>query len=68
MPRVRIEKRLPPFWFPSFDSFEGIFDLRLQEIEVPWRLVHFFLHLEPKVFDLFGSYCVFVPKVLIHAF
>ena len=68
MTRVRIEKRLPPFWLPSFDSFEGIFDSRLQEIEVPWRLVHFFLRLEPKVFDLFGSYCVFVPKVLIHAF
>jgi len=30
--------------------------------------VHFFLCLEPKVFDLFGSYCVFVPKVLIRAF
>ena len=68
MPRVRIEKCLPPFWFPSFDSSEGIFDSRLQEIEVSWRLVHFFLRLEPKVFDLFGSYCVFVPKVLIHAF
>ena len=68
MPRVRIEKCLPPFWFPSFDSSEGIFDSRLQEIEVPWRLERFFLRLEPKVLDLFGSYCVFVPKVLIHAF
>ena len=68
MPRVRIEKRLPPFWLPSFDSSEGIFDSRLQETEVPWRLVHFFLRLEPKVFDLFGSYCVFVPKVLIRTF
>ena len=68
MPRVRIEKCLPPFWFPSFDSFEGIFDLRLQEIEVPWRLVHFFLRLEQKVFDFIDSYCIFVPKVLIRAF
>ena len=63
-----MEKRLPSFWHPSFDSSEGIFDSRLQEIEVSWRLVHFFLRLEPKVFDLFGSYCVFVPKVLIRAF
>ena len=68
MPRVRIEKRLPPFLLPFFDSSEGIFDSRLQEIEVPWRLERFFLCLEPKVFDLFGSYCVFVPKVLIRAF
>ena len=68
MPRVRIEKRLPPFWLPSFDSSEGISDSRLQETEVPWRLVHFFLRLEPKVFDFIDSYCIFVPKVLIRAF
>ena len=61
-------KTSPPFRLPSFDCSEGIFDSRLQETEVPWRLVHFFLRLEPKVFDLFGSYCVFVPKVLIRAF
>ena len=63
-----MEKRLPLFWHPSFDSSEGIFDSRLQETEVPWCLVHFFLRLEPKVFDLFGSYCFSLPKVLIRAF
>ena len=42
----------PPFLLPFFDSSEGIFDSRLQEIEVSWRLVHFFLRLEPKDFDL----------------
>ena len=34
MPRVRIEKRLPPFWNPSFDFFEVFWFC------FPWHLVH----------------------------